>query len=403
MYIDLDGFKVVNDACGHAAGDQLLRQVSVLLKAAIRGRDTVARVGGDEFGVILEMCDLEHGREIAQKICDQMEVYRFAHDGHSYRIGTSIGVVPIDGQWESCAAALQAADSCCYAAKDAGRNRVQVWAESDRTQRMRQGEMQWANRLEAAIEENRFVLFAQRIQSIRSPATGLYCEVLLRLREDDGSVILPGSFLPAAERFHLISRIDKWVLHRVIEMLEDDAIALDRIDTIAVNISGQSIGDRAFHRDLIRMLGESRFDAKKLCLEITETAAISNLGDTKAFIDEVRSLGLRIALDDFGAGATSFGYLRLLPVDYLKIDGQFITGLLEDPLNDAAVRCFSEAARIVGAKTIAEFVERRDILDALKVIGVDMVQGYLIHRPEPLAALLPGRQALPVSAGVRVD
>ena len=392
MYIDLDEFKVINDACGHAAGDQLLRQVSVLLQGAMRGRDTVARLGGDEFGVILEMCNIEQGRAIAQKICDQMELYRFAHDGRRYRIGTSIGVVPVDVRWDSAAAVLQAADSCCYAAKHAGRNRVHLWVESDGTSMVRQGETQWVNRLEAAIVDNCFVLFAQRIEPIGRAATGLHCEVLLRLREEDGSMVLPGSFLPAAERFRLMVRIDEWVLRTVIEMLEDDAIELDRIDTIAVNLSGQSLGDRTFHRDLTRMLREARFDAHKLCFEITETAAITNLGDAKIFIEEVRSLGVRIALDDFGAGASSFGYLRMLPVDYLKIDGQYITGLPDDLLDIAAVRCFCEVAKALGVKTIAGFVENSGTHDALHDIGVDMVQGYLVHRPEPLAVLLPCRQ-----------
>jgi EAL domain-containing protein (putative c-di-GMP-specific phosphodiesterase class I) len=204
-------------------------------------------------------------------------------------------------------------------------------------------------------------------------------------------MIPPGSFMPAAERFHLMVRIDKWVLQKVFAMLEADTIEFDRIDTIAVNLSGQSIGDRAFHRDLIRMLREARFDTHKLCFEITETAAITNFGDAKVFIEEVRSLGVRIALDDFGAGASSFGYLRVLPTDYLKIDGQYITGL-NDPLNKAAVRCFCEVARAVGAKTIAEFVESSEIRDELHAVGVDMTQGYLNHHPEPLAVLIPFRQ-----------
>jgi diguanylate cyclase (GGDEF)-like protein/PAS domain S-box-containing protein len=390
MYIDLDDFKVINDACGHAAGDQLLRQVSLLLQGAVRARDTVARLGGDEFGVILQTCKIEQGREIAQKICGQMELYRFAHEERRYRVGASIGVVPVDLRWQSAAAALSAADNCCYAAKRAGRNRAHLWSESNTTLMARQGAMQWVNRLEAAIDENRFVLFAQRIESTCSPTTGLHCEVLLRLREDDGSMTLPGSFLPAAERFHLMARIDTWVLHQVLEMLEADAIELECIDTISVNLSGQSIGDRAFHRDLIRMLRETRFDNKKLCFDITETAAITNIGDAKAFFEEVRALGVSIALDDFGAGASSFSYLGMLPIDYLKIDRQYVTGL-DAPLNNAAVRFFCEVAKVVGAKTIAGCVERSDIRDALHAIGVDMAQGSLIHDPEPLAALLPYR------------
>jgi diguanylate cyclase (GGDEF)-like protein/PAS domain S-box-containing protein len=398
MYVDLDDFKVINDACGHAAGDQLLRQVSMLLQGAVRSRDTVARLGGDEFAVILEMCNIEQGREIAQKICSQMELYRFAHDERRYRVGASIGVVPVDLRWQSWEAVLQAADGCCYAAKDAGRNRVHLWTESGNTLMARQGAMQWVNRLEAAIDENRFILFAQRILPIGGPATGLHCEISLRLREDDGSIILPASFLPAAERFHLMARIDTWVLHKVLEMLEADAVELERIDSIAVNLSGQSIGDTEFHRALVRMLQDARLDAKKLCFEITETATITNFGAAKALFEEVRSLGARIALDDFGAGASSFGYLRMLPIDYLKIGGQYITAL-DDPLNGAAVRCFCEVAKAVGVKTIAEFVDRSDIWDSLHAIGVDMAQGSLIHHPEPLAVLLPYRLA---SASVKL-
>jgi len=390
MYIDLDEFKVINDACGHAAGDQLLCQVSMLLQGAVRGRDTVARLGGDEFGVILEFCSIEQGREIAQKICSQVELYRFAHDERRYRIGASIGVVPVDLRWQGSAAVLQAADSCCFAAKHAGRNRVHLWTESDSTLMAPQGAMQWVDRLETAIDENRFVLFAQRIEQIDGFTAGLHCEVLLRLRDDDGSMIMPASFLPAAERFHLMPRIDKWMLHQVLDMLSSDAIALERIDCIAVNLSGHSIGDRSCHRELIRMLQEARFDAKKLCFEITETAAITHLCDAQAFFKEVRSLGVRIALDDVGAGASSFGYLRMLPIDYLKVDGQYINGL-HDPLNHAAIRYFCEVAKGVDIKTIAQCVERSKVRDALNTIGVDMVQGLLIHHPEPLAALLPYR------------
>ncbi len=391
MFIDLDAFKVVNDACGHSAGDQLLRQVSALFLASVRGRDTVARLGGDEFGVILENCSIEQGQVIAQKICEQMESYRFTHDGKRYRVGTSIGVVPVDVRWASSAAVMQAADSCCYAAKDAGRNRVHLWVESDSAIQVRQGEMQWVNRLEAAMDENRFVLFAQHIEPIDGPGSGLHCEVLLRLQDDDGSLVQPGAFLPSAERFHLASRIDRWVVHRVFELLHAEATSVEHIDTIAINLSGQSIGDRAFHRDLIRMIHDARFDVRKLCFEITETTAITNLGDAKGFIEELRLLGARIALDDFGAGASSFGYLRMLPVDYLKIDGQFITRLLDDALDNAAVRCFCEVAKVVGVQTIAEFVESADVRDALRQIGVDLAQGYLIHRAEPLVHLLPTR------------
>ena len=393
LYIDLDEFKVVNDACGHAAGDQLLRQVSVLLQGSVRGRDTVARLGGDEFAVLLESCSIEQAQKIAQKICDQIGLYRFSHKGQRYRIGTSIGVVPVDLRWVDGAAVMQAADSCCYAAKEGGRNRVHIWVESDSTIRMRQGEMVWANRLEAALDDGEFTLYAQHMQPIGGPDDRLHCEILLRLQDGDGALIPAGVFLAAAERFHMAARIDRWVVRRVIAYLSDEDILVDQIDTIAINLSGQSLGDRAFHKDLLDMISAATFDVGKLCFEITETAAITNLGDAKLFIDKIRGLGIRITLDDFGAGASSFGYLRTLPVDYLKIDGKFVTGMLEDPLDSAAVRCFCEVAMALGIKVIAAYVQSVETRQALQAIGVHFAQGYLIHREEPFQKLLPGRAA----------
>jgi len=388
FYIDLDEFKVVNDTCGHDAGDQLLRHVSELLSAHVRARDSVARLGGDEFGVILERCSLAEGHQIAQKICDEIDLFRFSFDGRRFRIGASIGVVPIDQRWDSSTDVMKAADSCCYAAKQAGRHRVYLWEDSNSALQVRQSEAQWVHRLEQAMEEDQLVLYGQCIEPTKGHSTGLHCEVLLRLHGSDGKLILPGMFLPAAERFHLVSRIDRWVLRRVFAQLALADAGTDRIDMIAINLSGHSVGDRLFQRDVIRLIGEANFDIRKLCFEITETAAITNFVEAQRFIKEVRGFGVKIALDDFGAGASSFGYLRELVVDILKIDGQFITGLLENPLDNAAVRCFCDVANVIGAKTIAEFVERTDVRKALARIGVDMVQGFLIHRAEPLAGLL---------------
>lgn len=388
MYIDLDQFKLVNDACGHAVGDLLLLQVSKLLTAAVRGSDTVARLGGDEFALILEGCTGEQAQRIGKQICDRMDEFRFIHDGQSFRVGTSIGLVMVNANWTSTAAIVQAADTACRTAKESGRNRVHTWLESDLAMQARQGETRWATRLEQALDTDRFTLFAQRIVALEGDAAGIHAEVLLRMRETDGSLVEPGAFLPAAERFHLASRIDRWVLRNVIQWfgtLSDPA----RIGTMSVNLSGQSIGDRAFHRHVMEVL-EQAGDAicSRLCLEITETSAITNLEDAATFIHQVRALGVRIALDDFGAGASSFGYLKNLPVDYLKIDGQFIRDLVEDTLDDAAVRCFADVARVIGVKTVAEFVDRPAVLARLRDIGIDYAQGFLLHRPEPLAALL---------------
>lgn len=388
MYIDLDQFKLVNDACGHAVGDQLLRQVTELLYGCVRSRDTLARLGGDEFGVILEHCCVEKAERVAQKICDQMEEFRFVHDGRRFRVGTSIGLIPLDKRWDSPAAIMQAADTSCYAAKEAGRNRVHVWFDTDQSMRARKGEMQWATRLEQALDEDRFVLYGQRIVPILPSGEGTRCEVLIRLKDDDGSIIPPGAFLPAAERFQLASRIDRWVVRQVFTLLSSRHPALAGVHTLAVNLSGQSISDPAFQRYLLELIDSEPIDLSKLCFEITETAAITKLAEAGSFVQIMRNLGIRLALDDFGSGSSSFGYLKALQVDYLKIDGQFIKDVVSDPLDRAAVRCFCDVARVMGLKTVGEFVENDPILQELLELGVDYAQGYLIHRPEPLDDLL---------------
>ncbi len=388
LYIDLDQFKLVNDACGHAVGDQLLQRVSKLLGETVRARDTLARLGGDEFAVILDHCSVQQAQRVAQKICDRMDDFRFVQGERRFRIGTSIGLVPVDSRWATAAAIIQAADTSCYAAKEAGRNRVHTWFDSDVAMRTRHGEMQWATRIEQALDENSFVLYLQRIEALDGQNHGLHAEVLVRMIDSDGSVVQPGAFLPAAERFHFASRIDRWVLRRVIDAMY--ALKnLSVVDTLCVNLSGQSIGDRAFHRQAIHILTEAGPKiCGRLCLEITETSAVTNMADAGVFIDQVRALGVRIALDDFGAGASSFGYLKNLNVDLIKIDGQFIRDLINDPLDDLAVRCFVDVARVVGAKTVAEFVDRAEVLDRVREIGVDFAQGYFLHRPEPIDAVL---------------
>lgn len=393
LYIDLDQFKLVNDACGHAAGDQLLQQVSKMLTAAVRDRDTLARIGGDEFGVILEHCSTERATLVGQQICERMDGFRFTHDTRRFRIGTSIGLVPINKRWNSTEAMLQAADTSCYVAKDAGRNRVHTWQDSDLATDARHGEMQWTSRIEHALDENRLVLYAQRIALLGSDSAGVHAEVLLRMLDADGSLIQPGAFLPAAERFSLASRIDKWVLMHTIAWMSS-LQRLQSIENLSVNLSGRSIGDRAFQVWAIALLQDAGRDiCSRLTFEITETSAVTNLDEAALFIEQVKALGMRIALDDFGAGASSFGYLKTLHVDFLKIDGQFIRNLVEDALDDAAVRCFIDVAKVIGVKTVAEYVEKEEVLARLQVIGVDFVQGYLLHRPEPLNALVQAAPA----------
>jgi diguanylate cyclase (GGDEF)-like protein/PAS domain S-box-containing protein len=390
LFIDLDQFKLVNDTCGHHAGDLLLKEVARVMMDLVRSSDCVARLGGDEFAVLLDRCTVEQAAAVAQKLCDRMEDFRFTHGGQRFRLGTSIGLVPVDGRWQDISGIMQAADACCYAAKEEGRNRVHVWSDRDQAVTARHGEAQWAGKLAQALDDDLFVLFAQKIHRLHAAphdAQGVHAEVLLRMVGTDGKLYAPGAFLPAAERFHMISRIDRWVLDRAIgwmNALPDPCV----IDMLAVNISGQSIGDAAFQIWVINRLADAgpRI-CHRLCLEITETAVVTSLTDAARFIEQVRRAGVRVALDDFGAGASSFGYLKSLQVDYLKIDGQFVSNLISDALDEAAVRSFVDVAGVIGLRTIAEFVDSEPLIAKLKTMGVNYAQGYLMHRPVPIDEL----------------
>jgi len=386
LYIDLDQFKIVNDTCGHSAGDQLLRAVANIFTTCIRSRDLLARLGGDEFAVLLENCTPASARRIAQQLCDAMDRYRFVHADERFRVGASIGMVPVDRHWSSEAEILQAADGACYAAKEAGRNRVHEWSDSDTKMLARQHEMQWASQIESALDENRFRLYGQKIVGCLASLPTWYIEVLLRLLTEEGDLVSPGAFLPAAERFNLASRIDRWVLREVVTFLATSNCRL--LDTIGINLSGQSIGDRSFHRYAMELIRDSGVDTRKLCFEITETAAITYMGDASEFINCMRALGVRIALDDFGSGISSFGYLKALPLDFLKIDRSFVQRILHERLDHVAVSSFCSAAKVCGLKTIAEGVESEEVMRELHRIGVDMAQGFLFHRPEPLQQLV---------------
>ena len=394
LYIDLDQFKLVNDACGHAVGDQLLQQIARMLVDSVRTRDTLARLGGDEFAILMERCTVEQAQRVAQKLCDCMDDFRFVHEERRFRIGMSIGLVPVDSRWQTTAAIQQAADTSCYAAKEAGRNRVHTWFDTDMAMRERQYEMQWTTRVEHALDEDGFVLYAQRLTPLKGTSAGVHAEVLLRMRQAGGPLVAPGAFLPAAERFHLASRIDRWVLRHVVDWMAALADPT-RVELLSVNLSGQSVGDRSFHRwalDLLSRAGPAICHA--MCLEITETAAVTNIADAALFIDQVRALGVKVALDDFGAGAASFGYLKTLRVDTLKIDGQFVRDLVDDPLDEVAVRCFADVAKVMGLTTVAEFVDKPAVLARLRAMDVDFAQGYLLHEPAPIGELIEPAAAL---------
>jgi len=388
LYINLDQFKVINDTCGHAAGDKLLKEIVTVIDSCIRNSDTLARLGGDEFGVFLDTCGgVEPAMRIAQQICLRIDEYRFMHENQRFHIGASTGLVMIDDHWTDISSIMQAADNACYAAKEAGRNRVHLYFAADHAIESRRGEMKWTTRIEQAIEDNQFVLFCQRITALNKNGGG-HGEVLLRMKDGNGGLISPSAFLPAAERFHMASRIDRWVVRELFEWMSLHADELAHMDTISVNLSGQSISDRKFHQCVLEHIQQLELDCSKLCFEITETAAITNLSEAHAFIEAMRSHSVRFSLDDFGSGVSSFGYLKHLPVDFLKIDGQFIRGLIDNQIDQATVRCINEVAKVTGKKTIAEWVEDEPVEHMLREMGIDYTQGFLRHRPAPLKHML---------------
>lgn len=385
LFIDLDQFKIVNDTCGHSVGDRLLQQVSRQFKECVRTRDILARLGGDEFGVILEHCSTKQAQRVAQNICDKMEEFCFLHDIHRFRIGTSIGLAPIDNRWPTITTLIQAADTSCYAAKNAGRNRVHTWLDTDKDMQARNSEMKWTTRIEKALEGDGFILYIQHIHNLSPDNSQIHAEVLLRMEEVGGKMTPPKAFLPAAERFHLSSKIDYWVLNHTINWLSFTSEHTSNIQMLSINLSHQSIGDRMFHRQVCKRLAQAgEAICSKLCFEITETSAVSNLSDTSLFIDQVRALGVRIALDNFGAGASSFSYLKELNIDIIKIDGRFIKDLVHDPIDNATVRCFIDVANVLGLKTVAECVDKPDLIYRVKELSIDYAQGFLLHKPEPM-------------------
>jgi len=383
LYIDLDQFKIVNDAAGHAAGDRLLVQVARLLESFRSPEASLARLGGDEFGLLLPQCTVAEAEAMAERIIRALEEVRFQVGEQRFRIGVSIGVVPLVGQGFDPDAVMQAADTCCFAAKESGRNRWHTWGEGDADLINRNQAMRWVTRLQQAIDDDRLELHAQRIVPL-DPAAGdaLRAELLLRIREPDGALVMPGAFLPPAERFQLITRLDQWVLQKTIALLAAQA-SLEGIDRISLNVSGLSVVDPSFLQVVDGALADAGpAISHRLCFEITETAAITNVAAAMHFITIVRRHGCTVALDDFGSGMASFGTLKNLSVTHLKIDGQFVTGVIDDPLDDVAVRCFVEVADVIGLRTVAEFVESEAVLQRLRQIGVHYAQGYHLHRPE---------------------
>ena len=387
-FIDLDQFKVVNDTCGHAAGDALLCQVSELLKEVLRKHDTIARLGGDEFAILMEDCNLNDAFKVTTLVLDAIREFQFVWDNQRFRIAASIGLVPIlPSNATNYTEVLKHADTACYIAKDKGRNRIHIFQIEDQETAQCQGEMQWVTRIQRALDENRFCLYAQPIECIRTGNRHHY-ELLVRKIDAEGKVIPPGAFLSSAERYNLISQLDFWVINHAFELMKDNPEFQHSIEFCSINLSGQSITDKNFLNAIISKFRQNALDTSKICFEITETAAISNLVTAGRFISELKGLGCKFALDDFGSGLSSFAYLKSLQVDFLKIDGMFVRDIVNDPIDFAMVKSINEVGQIVGVKTIAEFVENDAIKNKLKTIGVDYAQGYGIGKPMPIQELI---------------
>jgi diguanylate cyclase (GGDEF)-like protein/PAS domain S-box-containing protein len=384
LYIDLDQFKVVNDTCGHQAGDRLLRDVTALLQGRVRASDTIARLGGDEFGVLLEGCTPEQSARVADGVRQAIKDYRFVWGATTLSVGASVGVVQIAADTESVAAIMSAADIACYAAKDEGRNRVHVYEANGVSHRHR--EMHWVARVTRAAEEDRLELYFQPIVRIGAQEAPTFHELAIRLRDDDGRLVPPGEFIPAAERYNVMSIIDRWVVTRAVDLLKRRREAGGSLPLLAVNLSGTSLNEQSFAEFVLHTVGEPEI-ASALCFEITETAAVTSLSQVTFFMRELKARGCKFALDDFGTGLSSFMYLKTLPVDFLKIDGQFISQIATDAVDRSMVEAISKVGRALGIATVAEWVENEAALEVLERIGVDFAQGYHLARPAPIAQL----------------
>jgi len=387
LYIDLDQFKVVNDTCGHIAGDELLKQLSQLFQHHKRERDTLARLGGDEFGMLLENCPAGQAKKIAEGIISDLKLFHFLWKDKIFVTGASIGMVPFkNDDNETISSLMSAADLACYSAKDAGRNRVHVYQHSNQELIQRHGEMQWVTKIQNALEDDLFELYCQPIVSADDLNKHVeHYEILIRMRDTDGQLILPLSFLPAAERYNLMPDIDRWVINNVIAQLHQFSSKIEL--KIAINLSGKSLSDLHFLDFVIQIFEEKRIRGEQICFEITETAAITNLSQVTRFITALQKHGCQFSLDDFGSGLSSFRYLKNLNVNFLKIDGAFVQDMADDLVDRSMVESINQIGHVMSMKTIAEYVENQETLDMLREMNVDFVQGYHISMPFPFKDL----------------
>ena len=384
LYMDIDQFKVINDTCGHIAGDELLQQVAEKLKSTVRQRDTLARIGGDEYGLLLWRCNVEDGKRIANDIMEKLSELRFNWNDKSFSVSMSIGLVFIDQSSMTWADVLSLADFACFEAKEHGRNQIYVAGVDDVRTAKRFGEMEWVAEIVQALEDKGFDFYSQEIRSTDTEKTGYRSEILLRYVDRNGQIYMPDSFLPPAERYNVITMIDRWVLQRLATWLSDNPEYVDSTAMISVNLSGLTIQDERSMEYFVSVFENVKFDPSKICFEISESTAVNLVKQSNNFINQLSAYGCKFALDDFGVGISSFAYLKHLPVNYLKIDGSFIKNILKDPVDFALVKTVVEIAHIMGKETIAEFCEEEAVYNKLKEMGVDYVQGYYIGEPEYL-------------------
>ncbi len=382
LYLDLDQFKIVNDTCGHTAGDELLKQVVEEIRVLLRASDTFARLGGDEFGILLGYCGVTPAVRLADKVLNVVRDYRFSWDGKTFQIGVSIGVIPITPESDNLASVLSAADMACYTAKDLGRDQVHVYEPSDEVVAARAEETNWVGRINAALENEEFVLYGQNIVSVGSVKQEKHQELLIRMRDEDGSHIPPGAFLPAAARYNHMPNIDRWVISNAFEYYSHQIKKTPKPGLLCINLAGDSLAEGTLIKFVLEQMKKYGVEPSHICFEIKEIEAISNLNDAREVIKALQESGFKFALDDFGSGMASFSYLKNLPVNYLKIDGTLVKRIVGDEIARAMVEVINLVAHIMCMETIAEFVENDEILAVLEELGVDYAQGFGVDMPK---------------------
>ena len=379
-YIDLDQFKVVNDTCGHMAGDVLLKELAYHLKAKLRSSDTLARLGGDEFALLLMGCSADKAQEIVNELLQVVRDYRFTCNEKVFKVGASMGLIEISpNHTYTLSDLISRVDSACYAAKGSGGNQVHLYTQDDLQLKNHNNQLQWVSRIHAALEQNQFVLYMQPLLSLQANKEQ-HCELLIRMQAEDGTLYPPGSFLPAAERYRLMPDIDRWVVNTALAAIARKGASFNAV--CAINLSGQSLSQEGFLDYVLAQITLHKVNTKRLCFEITETAVITNLDKARQFMQTLRNIGCRFSLDDFGSGLSSFAYLKNLEVDFLKIDGMFVKGIVKNKIDRAMVDSISDVGHVMGLQTIAEFAENDEIIQVLKEIGIDYAQGYGVAMPE---------------------